>query len=77
MNQMTAKATIEHGTKPCEWLVNWSTTEDAQGQFMNLRMNVSFVHPSPRISDLERATLEQTISILQGMLDVMPHRQDK
>lgn len=74
---MKAKATIEHGSKANEWLVHWETTQDDQGQHINLRMAVPFVHPSPRMSDLERAALEQTVVILQTLLEQMPLRQDK
>lgn len=74
---MKAKATIEQGATPSEWLVHWETTQDAKGQQINLRMAVSFAHPSPRISDLERAALEQTVTILQALLDDMPLRHDK
>ena len=51
-------------------------TDDA-GQHINVRMAVPFVHPSPRVSDLERAALEQVVTVLTGTLAYMPARQDK
>ena len=40
-------------------------------------MAVPFVHPSPRVSDLERAALEHVVTVLTGTLAGMPDRQDK
>jgi hypothetical protein len=74
---MKAKVTIEHGNNDHEWLVHWETTQDKQGQSISLRMAVPFVHPSPRVSDLERAALEQAVLIFQGLLNTMPLRHDK
>lgn len=74
---MKAKVTIEHGNTDHEWLVQWETSQDSQGQQISLRMAVPFVHPSPRVSDLERAALEQAVLIFQGLLEKMPHRQEK
>lgn len=52
---MKAVMTIEHGATPTEWLVTWALPTDAAGQHINVRMAVPFAHPSPRVSDLERA----------------------
>lgn len=74
---MKAVMTIEHGATPTEWLVTWVLPTDATGQHINVRMAVPFVHPSPRVSDLERAALEQVVTVLTGTLAGMPDRQDK
>lgn len=74
---MKAVMTIEHGATPTEWLVTWALPTDAAGQHINVRMAVAFAHPSPRVSDLERAALEQVVAVLTGTLAYMPDRQDK
>lgn len=74
---MKAVMTIEHGATPTEWLVTWALPTDDAGQHINVRMAVPFAHPSPRVSDLERAALEQVVAVLTGTLAYMPDRQDK
>lgn len=73
---MKAKSTIEHGPNHGEWLVDWSLPI-SELERMNLSMCVKFAHPSPRISDLERATLERAVLMLNAMLEQMPAMQDR
>lgn len=72
----SAKSTIAHGPNHGEWLMDWSL-ELSEIESMNLSMCVKFAHPSPRISDLERATLERAVMLLQEMLEQMPVQQDR
>lgn len=72
----SAKSTIQHGPNAGEWLMDWSL-ELSEIEHMSLSLRVKFVHPSPRISDLERATLERAVTLLQAMLEQMPARQDR
>lgn len=74
---MKASITIDKQTQPNDWLVTWNTDKDENGESINLQLHVQFVHPSPRVSDLERAVLERAIAVMTAVLDTLPHQQDK
>lgn len=72
---MSASMTVNPTSTPGLWNVRMQY-DMSDGQRIDMAINVSTPHPSPRVTDLERLCIQQAQLLLGNMLQALPDFQD-